>query len=178
MKTIFSNINTAQYQLAYSKLDSDVLNQCRCGERRELEKEQIRLLFERLGLDYSLLTYNPHGKPEYPEIQLSITHSAGWYAVAVAETPIGIDIEAYRESLNEGSDYFVNSREIEQKDRLAIWTAKEAFYKLFGGEIRDFKEDVTLLQQNENQLVIEYENRKYSGDLYVIEDVYLVVFFN
>ena len=70
----------------------------------------------------------------------SISHTAGWAAVARGDRPLGIDIERPREQLirvgqrvisaQEALDWLTSDQDLDGLTRL--WAAKEAVYKRFG----------------------------------------------
>jgi 4'-phosphopantetheinyl transferase len=82
-----------------------------------------------------------------PDLHLSVSHSGGWVAVAVADRPVGIDIEglgARRDSPRFarwvcGPDEWRAWRALEGKAAddalIAHWTRKEAWLKREGGEV-------------------------------------------
>lgn len=147
---------------------------------RSLEKHMIAQLLHQSGIDSKQLRKTSLGKPylQGDKRSISLAHSQGWYVLAVSDFSIGVDIEQNRNSLAAGRDYFVNKQEETIQDLLAIWTAKEAFYKLFGGEIGDLKEDVSVFQVDENSISLNYENVVYTGNLLYIANNYCVVFIN
>ena len=64
------------------------------SEHRRCERLAVRLLLERLGVD-AAIEYLPSGKPVLRGDSrcISISHTKGWAAAAVADTPVGLDIE-------------------------------------------------------------------------------------
>lgn len=112
-----------------------------------------RVTGDYLGLDPAAVRYAArcpncgpgHGKPhvidEGPEFSLS--HSGNWVALAVAEAPVGVDVEAGRPTVEQGLIDFVLS-EAERADLAALpatehaaafvtyWTRKEAVLKATG----------------------------------------------
>lgn len=176
LETVFHFINMPNYRVALGKVNAEEYALCKGTAKRALEKQQIEVLFQQLNLDYAQLTYNELGKPEYLKAHVSISHSKGWFAVAFSEQPIGLDIEFPRANLAAGSSYFVNDREAEISDLLAIWTAKEAFFKLFGGKIDDLKENVEILEVTQNAIKVRYADNIFLADLHVLADGYCTVF--
>ena len=59
---------------------------------------------------------------------------------------------------------------------MAIWTAKEAFFKLFGGKIDDLKENVEIVEVTQNAIKVRYADNIFSADLHVLADGYCTVF--
>ena len=115
------------------------------------------LLREHYGIEGNLLfTYNEYGKPELdlraaneagctPKPYFSISHCKQAIAVAVADTPIGIDIETLRHPSESLIEKTMNEQEQEQiaaadsMDEMftALWTRKEAVLKYLGTGIVD-----------------------------------------
>lgn len=164
----FHFINTQSYELtvAYVKdLDRAIRLH---GGKRQLELYMTASLLARMGLEPAKLLHSKKGKPVYPDmgIELSVSHSAGWFAVAKSKGSVGVDIEADRNSLEQGRDYFVNSKEKDLKDLLGIWLIKEAFYKFLGGKINDLKEDVCVTEITTNAgFKLVYNGKTWEGDL-------------
>lgn len=112
-----------------------------------------------------LFENNEHGKPflkDHPEIHFNISHCKAGIAVAVADQPVGIDIESYREvsdsliryTMNEEEQRFIRESDDPVRTFTEYWTKKEAVFKLRGtGITRGLHE---LLQGDE--LVETYTN--------------------
>lgn len=83
-------------------------------------------------------TSNPWGKPllaEAEHLQFSLSHSGNWVVCAVADHPVGVDLEYPRCSAAIARRYFHPLEAIhgDNPDSLCrIWTAKEAFVKALG----------------------------------------------
>lgn len=104
----------------------------------------LRELLEQRGLTHPFLfDYNEHGKPflkDHPEIHFNISHCKAGIAVVVADQPVGIDIESYRQV----SDHLIRYTMNEEEQRIIresgdpvrtfteYWTKKEAVFKLRG----------------------------------------------
>ena len=115
------------------------------------------LLREHYGIEGNLLfTYNEYGKPELdlraaneagctPKPYFSISHCKQAIAVAVADTPIGIDIETLRhpseslieKTMNEQERHQIAAAESPDNIFTALWTRKEAVLKFQGTGIID-----------------------------------------
>jgi len=107
-----------------------------------------RVLAQCTGVPADALLITDHGeKPalrDYPRLFFNATRSGGHLAIAVAETPIGIDLESIRHDVDNADvarSYFHTS-ECAALGRLTghhrsvgfyrIWTQKEAFVKALG----------------------------------------------
>ena len=99
----------------------------------------IRKLLEASGYTDSDLYYHETGKPLLTDgVQVSITHSAQYSALALAEVPVGIDIEhvkpvvgriAHKFTKNEA--WFLDATAADYLDKLTvIWGVKEAIFKV------------------------------------------------
>ena len=113
---------------------------------------------ERLACRYALscllqasrieITYSPNGQPLLAGKHISFSHAKKIVAVACADFPIGIDIEKIQDKIVALHSKFVSKDELtseELKNSEAItrvWTAKEAVYKLFSGDVPDFREQI------------------------------------
>ncbi len=94
----------------------------------------------------SEVRYNPHGKPWIaggPEF--SISHCKCAIAVAVNDTPIGIDVEAIRavdeslvkRTMNEEEQRQIAASADTNRAFIRLWTMKEAYLKQIGTGIVD-----------------------------------------
>ena len=102
------------------------------------------LLREHYGIEGDLIfSYNEHGKPmlkEVSNIHFSISHCKEAIAVAVADRPVGIDVETLRmpsEALaekvtDEGEKLRFDISDTPEDFFTALWTAKEAVMKCIG----------------------------------------------
>ena len=89
--------------------------------------------------DWSLRDSKGQAPPVFGHdlVQLSISHSGAWVAAAVAQQPVGIDIEQRPRLLDRAiRDLLVNPDEaagdIDNDDLLQRWVAKEAWLKARG----------------------------------------------
>ena len=102
--------------------------------------------------DPLLFEYNSHGKPhlaEHPGIHFNISHCPNAIAVAVDDAPIGVDVERFVEPSESLLNYCMNDNEVRrvkeaeypEQQFAALWTQKEALFKLRGTgitrELRD-----------------------------------------
>ena len=103
---------------------------------RYLLKKMIKEIYGRESFEIS---YNENGKPELDFCFFSISHSENYAVCAVAETPVGIDIEntgrfKRREKymfFTDNETRYVNSQDSARRFCL-IWTRKEAYIKALG----------------------------------------------
>ena len=82
--------------------------------------------------------YGENGKPHADGVFFSVSHSDGLCAVAIANEPIGLDIERLREfPLRESfaERYFSENERAQARDEVGfftVWTKKEAYFKKTG----------------------------------------------
>ena len=98
-------------------------------------------LAQSLGLKAEEMDFRrtDNGKWECKECFFSLSHSGNFVAVAVSEEPVGVDIEKFDKSRFNGSlaEKIATEREkgdISPQNMTALWTKKEAIFKLSGGK--------------------------------------------
>lgn len=98
-------------------------------------------------------TIGEHGKPsltEHPDIHFNMSHCKEAVICAIANEPVGVDIECERKITPSLIRYTMNHEEvslIEHSDNpdfafLQFWTAKEAVFKLIGAGITGNVKDI------------------------------------
>ena len=117
------------------------------------------------------LAYNEHGKPFLPDGPFfSISHCKEAIAVAVADEPIGIDVEAIRHADEALIERTMNEEERKQiaesddKDRVftRLWTRKEAVLKWQGTGIESFEQLQGVLSHQPSAFSLQtFEKEKY-----------------
>ena len=101
----------------------------------------LQYALEQAGVpkDRQALEENPLGKPhlrDFPNIHFSLSHSGKYAVCAVGDSPLGVDVEQPRCTMEIARRFFHETElpETEDKDYLLrLWTAKEAFVKALGG---------------------------------------------
>lgn len=112
--------------------------------------------------------YNPNGKPFWENgPYFSISHCKAGIAVALSDTPVGIDVETIRHADEDLIKRTMNAaeRELIQTDRdfIRLWTKKEAAVKAQGTGIQSFEQLQTILEKEKWKWeTIEKENYIYS----------------
>lgn len=124
------------------------------------------LLREHYGIEGDLLfTYNEYGKPmlkEVSNIYFSISHCKEAIAVAVADRPVGIDVETLRmpsealaeKVMDKGEKLRFDISDTPEDFFTAIWTAKEAVMKCRGTGIV-MEELPEILYKVRDEMIIE-----------------------
>ncbi|MCH5227882.1 MAG: 4'-phosphopantetheinyl transferase superfamily protein [Muribaculaceae bacterium] len=121
----------------------------------------LKALREEFGIrDIPVWSFNPNGKPylrDYPQIHFSLSHCKEAVACAVADHPVGIDVEslqAYDSSLaryvcSDGEYEQLKSKEDAATAFCVLWTKKESLLKL-RGESFPSREQLSDLLENCN----------------------------
>lgn len=124
------------------------------NERRRSEHLAWRRVVRReLGRGISI-SYNEVGAPEVdtPNTHISVAHGAGCVAVAISDQRVGIDIESRERDFARASSRYMSEHETELSDQewwpAAVWTAKEALYKLFGRRGVELRDDLKIVAYN------------------------------
>lgn len=159
---IFNNIDT---------LGEDFINRCEDFLPKWRKDQMLKYKFQKgriqNGLAYVLLvkllrdecgdyvlenlpefSYNDHEKPflkNYPERFFSISHCQTAVAVALADSPVGIDIEDITRYKENVATYVSNDSELKKIKEdshpeevfIRLWTQKEAVFKYNGTGITD-----------------------------------------
>lgn len=124
------------------------------------------LLREHYGIEGdSVFSYNEHGKPmlkEVSNIHFSISHCKEAIAVAVADRPVGIDVETLRmpsealaeKVMDKGEKLRFDISDTPEDFFTAIWTAKEAVMKCRGTGIV-MEELPEILYKVRDEMIIE-----------------------
>lgn len=106
------------------------------------------LLHEEFGLDEFSMETTEHGKPfltAHPDIHFSISHCQKAIAVAVSDSPVGIDVESFRrfsdglldKTMNSDEKAAILSSDAPEEKFASLWTCKEAVFKMQGTGITD-----------------------------------------
>ena len=169
-KQISKNISVAVWQIEESEeffwnilhlLPKDEL------KIKNVKLQQIRLqklacraaLAKLLGNNEIEITYSETGQPLLKDHHISFSHTKNTVAVALANIPVGIDIEELNPRILKLYARFMNSQEIADCDVHSLqnlyyyWCAKEAMYKWFAEKKIDFIEDL-VVYKNEKKGVI------------------------
>ncbi len=116
------------------------------SEKRRQERLAARLLLRRLGRADEVI-YAPSGKPEFADgsVYLSISHTRDWVAAAVADCPVGLDVERWGKRALRVAGRFLSAEERrllspDSAEEIAtlLWSAKESLFKVSGREGVDF----------------------------------------
>ncbi|MCL2167716.1 MAG: 4'-phosphopantetheinyl transferase superfamily protein [Lentimicrobiaceae bacterium] len=117
------------------------------------------------------ITYSKTGQPQLSEHYISFSHTKNYVAVALANIPIGIDIEEITPRILPLYTRFMSKQEIagcdisNLKNFYYYWCAKEAMYKWFTKKNLDFIKDLFVDKKN-NKGVINNNNTVQLFDFY------------
>lgn len=156
-----SNITEESLQSVLSSLPlwrrEQALRYKNLSGRRECAMSYL-LLFRMLRDKYGITTppqfiIGEHGKPSltaHLNIHFNISHCKEAVICAIADEPVGVDIECKRKITPSLIHHTMNDKEIfqiEQSDDptftfLQLWTSKEAVFKLTGSGITDNVRDI------------------------------------
>ena len=116
-----------------------------------------------------VIDYNEVGAPvvDTPNTHISVAHCAQSVAVAIANEPIGVDIEALDRNYERVKSRFMSPAEEALSSLEAwpavVWTAKEAIYKLYGKREVDLTEDIRITAFDAERMTLEAEVRETKG---------------
>jgi len=127
------------------------------------------LLFQTLsenGLPISTVAFTDTGKPYLPDssIHISLSHSHGLCAVAVADKPVGVDVEVIKKTypphLIERS-LTDAEKAVYDGDFTHIWCRKEAVAKMTGEGITGYPVNIDTTEYKFIEQQIEHTGQKY-----------------
>ena len=84
----------------------------------------------------------PLGKPyfpEHPDIHFSLSHTRTHVLCALADSPVGCDIESPRKISSSAMRFFCTPEELALFEPLELWVLKESFVKLFGWTVASIR---------------------------------------
>ncbi len=146
-----TDITDEEYAAAYAALSPSRrahIDRMRVEVNRRRSLAATVLAARMLGVDASAIETDDAGRPSVAgdSRRLSISHSGDTVAVAVGDTPVGIDVEQLRPVEERLIRYVCTPAEYahvtavtgEERTRrfFSVWTAKEALYKRDGGSLR------------------------------------------
>jgi len=149
------------------------------SDKRKLEFYYSRVLWHSFNIDFQI-EYKPTGKPILKKGFISISHSHHKIAIAFSKTKnIGVDIEYRSNKVQKIKHKFLHDTEQYEtiKDLTAIWTIKEAIYKLYDTDKLFFKEHIVVsLMAEKPHVSVEIESKINKPNLSVfhINDTYVL----
>lgn len=134
--------------------------------KKEIESTRVKREIQNLYPN-AVLEHEENGAPLLIKANysyISISHYRGWYALYFSNKTNGVDIQAFKNTLFKGKDYFINSKddelELTATNLHLIWSAKEAFYKKHQGNIADLKNEVSVkeIDLKSKLIYLEYKD--------------------
>lgn len=116
-----------------------------------------------------VIDYNEVGAPvvDTPNTHISVAHGGESVAVAIANEPVGVDIEALDRNYERVKSRFMSPAEEALSEMeewpAVVWTAKEAIYKLYGKREVDLTEDIRIMAFDAERMTLEAEVRETKG---------------
>jgi len=105
------------------------------------------------GLDPEAIQKDPGGKPRLEGAHFNLSHSGQWVALAVGDSPVGVDVECLREGrpIERLARRYFTEEECRragdsQEGFLRIWTAKESRLKYLGVGLREALDSFSVLE--------------------------------
>lgn len=135
--------------------------------KRDFETKEVTDFLETHGFSRNQFIHGTLGQPllnTIPETHISISHSNGWFAVYLATTPVGVDIQILHHRMEAGRDYFMNEKEEKWKsttDLHLVWAAKEALFKQQQGEETDPRKEFSIctIDTKQQRILAEYREQ-------------------
>jgi 4'-phosphopantetheinyl transferase len=100
----------------------------------------------------------PHGRPRHPGLHLSVTHSGDLVGVAVADVPVGLDVEERSRSMA-GMDEHIRSAGEPPGDLYVYWTRKEALLKATGDGLKVPMTELTVSPADAPPALLDWRGR-------------------
>lgn len=127
------------------------------------------LLYQTLlenGLPVSTISITDIGKPYLLDssIHISLSHSHGVCVVAVADRPVGVDVEMLKNSYNlhlVERSLSENEKAVYDGDFTRIWCRKEAVAKMTGEGITGYPNNIDTTEYKFIEQQIEHAGQKY-----------------
>lgn len=134
------------------------------GTGRQREWLSTRALLKQTPYKHEEIVYDDNGKPGFASKSkhISISHTAEIAAIAVSDSPIGIDLELDGRNAVTVAKSFLQPQELEalmtssepENEALHLWSAKEAAFKFASHKISVLKE--IGITKNANNYTITY----------------------
>ena len=151
---------------------------------RQREWLAVRLLLQYTPYKGDNILYQSNGKPFFAKCRkhISISHTKGYVAIAVSDSPIGVDIESTKRNASAVTESFLQPQELDAlsargsscDEALLLWSAKEAAFKLASDKVTVLKE--IGITKNANDYTITYpDGTTAKCDVFLFDDFVLSV---
>lgn len=134
-------------------------------KRRREHLAWRRVVRNELGRGVTI-DYNEVGAPmvDSPNTYISVAHGGESVAVAIADEPVGVDIESLDRNYARIKSRFMTPAEESlstmEEWPAVVWTAKEAIYKLYGKREVDLTEDIHITAFDTRSMTLTAEVRE------------------
>ena len=134
-------------------------------KRRREHLAWRRVVRNELGRGVTI-DYNEVGAPivDSPNTYISVAHGGESVAVAIADEPVGVDIESLDRNYARIKSRFMTPAEENlstmEEWPAVVWTAKEAIYKLYGKREVDLTEDIHITAFDTRSMTLTAEVRE------------------
>lgn len=134
-------------------------------KRRREHLAWRRVVRNELGRGVTI-DYNEVGAPivDKPNTYISVAHGGESVAVAIADEPVGVDIESLDRNYARIKSRFMTPAEESlstmEEWPAVVWTAKEAIYKLYGKREVDLTEDIHITAFDTRSMTLTAEVRE------------------
>ena len=134
-------------------------------KRRREHLAWRRVVRNELGRSVTI-DYNEVGAPivDSPNTYISVAHGGESVAVAIADEPVGVDIESLDRNYARIKSRFMTPAEESlstmEEWPAVVWTAKEAIYKLYGKREVDLTEDIHITAFDTRSMTLTAEVRE------------------
>ncbi len=136
-----------------------------------------------VGIDSQIAHYDS-GAPYlvHSKKHISISHSGNLFALQISsKDAVGVDVQLFKTGLSRGYSYFVNEQE-EKLHELSnlnlhlIWCAKESIYKFKKGEVKLYREDISVVEIKDDFLRVVLKTGKKIKCQFIVQNNYLMVY--
>lgn len=165
-------------------LDDSSINSLKGKDKVSLQREIVCnglcTLLERNDIE---IIRDENGAPYFEDPNLpflSISHSNNWFAIQLSqEDRVGVDIQVMKDDISKGMRYFVNEKEeglleLNTLNLNIVWAAKEAVYKYKKGKLEYYKEAMTVISIENDEITVLVENEKVRCKYLLMENFVLV----
>lgn len=122
------------------------------AQSRRAERLAWRRTLRRIAGEECEVSYTKQGAPRITNSRfehISVSHCADCVAVLLAESPCGVDVERTNRNFERVASRYITPKEqalsADERASAAIWSAKEALYKMQGREGVDFLRDMEIV---------------------------------
>ena len=183
-KLLFNNINVSIWRIDETEdfLISNLDLSINCKKRLNSIKSpsyrkqflSVRALIKYNDINLNDLFYDSNGAPFLKNnLNISISHTNNYSAIALSKNPVGIDIQDYREKILSIRDKFINEFEIELidthsvNDLTILWSIKESIYKIYKKQGLNFKKNI----------IVQKITKDFKDSLSIVNDMDKKTFF-